>query len=395
MSGAVGMLAPSYATGAVTINVVAGAPRLDLDGNVAGTGFTTTYTENGAARAVADTDVSITDSNSTNLTGATITLMNPQTGDQLLAGSMPAGITATVSGNVVTLSGTATLASYQTALEAVTFQNTTENPSTTARTVQVVVTDGTSNSNTAVATINVTAVNDAPVNAVPGSQTVYSGTPLAFSTANGNAISVADVEATTVQVTLAATNGTVTLSGTTGLSFTLGDGTADGTMTFSGTQAAVNAALAGASYTSTAGYSGAATLTVTTSDLGASGTGGTLTDVDAIAITVRSVNAVDDAGSMTEDAGVTVVAPGLLTNDAYVGSTVITGMLGNYVVSADSTSNDLWEDQAAAAPNLNWDFGTGTATKNESGHELPGNHQSYPFDAVNNARRRPGHLLRR
>ena len=86
MSGAVGMLAPSYSTGTVTINVVAGAPRLDLDGSAGGTGFATTFTENGAAQPVADTDVTITDSNSTNLTGATITLTNPRTGDQLVPG---------------------------------------------------------------------------------------------------------------------------------------------------------------------------------------------------------------------------------------------------------------------------------------------------------------------
>src|SRR5437762_2583279 len=44
-------------------------------------------------------------------------------------------------------------------------------------------------------TINVTAVNDPPVNTVPLAQTTPGNTPLVFSTANGNAISVADVDA--------------------------------------------------------------------------------------------------------------------------------------------------------------------------------------------------------
>jgi hypothetical protein len=48
-----------------------------------------------------------------------------------------------------------------------------------------------------------------------------------------------------VQVTLTATNGTLTLSGTTGLSFSGGDGTADASMTFTGTITNINAALAG------------------------------------------------------------------------------------------------------------------------------------------------------
>ena len=78
-----------------------------------------------APARMADTDVAITDSDSASLAGATITLTNPQTGDQLLAGAMPAGITASVAGNVVTLSGAATLAAYQTALQAITVQNTT------------------------------------------------------------------------------------------------------------------------------------------------------------------------------------------------------------------------------------------------------------------------------
>ena len=80
---------------------------------------------------------------------------------------MPAGITATVSGNVVTLSGSASLASYQTAIRAITFASTGENPSTADRLINVVVNDGTSSSATAVTYVHVTAVNDAPVNTVP------------------------------------------------------------------------------------------------------------------------------------------------------------------------------------------------------------------------------------
>jgi hypothetical protein len=59
-------------------------------------------------------------------------------------------------------------------------------------------------------------------------------------------------------VTLTATNGTLTLSGTTGLSFSAGDGTADATMTFTGTLASINAALAGMSFHADANYNGAA-----------------------------------------------------------------------------------------------------------------------------------------
>ena len=85
--------------------------------------------------------------------------------------------------------------------------------------------------------ITVNAVNDAPVNTIPGPQTTNEDTSLVFSRGNGNAIIISDVDAAgnPVEVTLTATNGAITLSGTTGLSFTAGDGTADATMTFTGT----------------------------------------------------------------------------------------------------------------------------------------------------------------
>jgi len=63
-------------------------------------------------------------------------------------------------------------------------------------------------------TVDVTPANDAPVNAVPGSQTTPQNTGLVFSTANGNAISVSDLDAgnNDLEVTLTADNGTITLS---------------------------------------------------------------------------------------------------------------------------------------------------------------------------------------
>jgi len=59
----------------------------------------------------------------------------------------------------------------------------------------------------------VLAVNAAPVNTVPGAQTIDEDTQLIFSTANGNLLSISDIDAgaNTVQVTLAVTNGTLTL----------------------------------------------------------------------------------------------------------------------------------------------------------------------------------------
>ena len=67
---------------------------------------------------------------------------------------------------------TATLAQWQTALQSVTYSNSSDNPSVAARTVSYTVNDGTANSNIVTSTINVTAVNDAPVLAT-GSTLAY------------------------------------------------------------------------------------------------------------------------------------------------------------------------------------------------------------------------------
>ncbi len=151
--------------------------------------------------------------------------------------------------------------------------------------------DGTQNSNVVSVTVTVTAVNDAPLNGVPGPQQTPKNTNRVFSAANNNPISISDVDAgaATVQVQLTATTGTVTLPVLTGLTFSVGDGTADATMTFTGTIANINLRLAGTTFVPTNNSTGAATLQIVTSDLGNTGSGGTLTDSDTVTITINSL----------------------------------------------------------------------------------------------------------
>lgn len=134
--------------------------------------------------------------------------------------------------------------------------------------------------------VTVTAFNDAPINTVPGQQAVDVGLDLIFNTANGNAISISDVDAGTdpVQVTLTATNGLMTLAGTAGLTFTTGDGTGDATMVFTGTIADINTALNGMIFVG--GVVGDASIEVATNDLGNNGAGGAMSDTDVIDIDV-------------------------------------------------------------------------------------------------------------
>ncbi len=125
-----------------------------------------------------------------------------------------------------------------------------------------------------------------------------------FSTGNGNLISITDVDAAggTMQVQLVSTNGVTTLSTLTGLTFTVGDGTADATMTFTGSFAAVNTALAGLSFNPTTSFTGAASLQIVTADQGNTGSGGTQTDSDTIAITVTAAGSTVKAQYINNDA---------------------------------------------------------------------------------------------
>lgn len=297
-------------TATITIVPVNDAPVLDLDASGAGTGFSTTYTENGAGVAIADTDSLITDIDSANMTSATVIITNGQAGDVLsIAGTLPAGITASWNPATftLTLTGAATKAAYETALEQVRYASTSENPSTTPRTINVTVNDGTANSNTAVATVNVIAVNDAPVNTVPGPASVAEDVLTAIS-----GISVADVDNGTVTVTLSVANGILSPSVIAGT--VTGNNTA--TITISGTVAQVNGVLASLRYQGNADFNGSDTLTVSTSD-------GALNDVDTVAITVTPV--------------ADIVADNVTTNeDTPISFNTITGTNG---ASADNFEN--------------------------------------------------------
>ncbi|SDR12901.1 type I secretion C-terminal target domain (VC_A0849 subclass) [Pseudomonas gessardii] len=147
-------------------------PAIDLDANnssgATGNDFKTTFTEGGTGVSIADTDIKITDPDSTQLTGATVVLTNTQPNDSLSYTNVP-GINVTsatdpATGKItLTLTGAASLADYMQQIKNITFNNSSDDPSTTPRTITVTVTDGGNYSNVATTTVNVVAVNDAPV----------------------------------------------------------------------------------------------------------------------------------------------------------------------------------------------------------------------------------------
>ena len=280
----------------MTVNVLPDnlAPVVDLNGADAGIDYATSYSE-GASPIAIGSGITVSDPDSgvgDQIESATITITDPVAGDALtLAGPLPLGVTVDPSSTATMLKlvGAASQAEYQAALALVRYASSSENPAVSGtdagRTITVVVNDGSVNSATATATVDITATNDGPVNSVPGAQSAVEDTDKIFSAATGNAITVADADAASgdMSVTLAVGSGRLTLATTAGLAVT-GDGTA--TVTLSGSQTAINAALDGLKYRGNLNFEGADTLTILTSDNGLSGDGGAKTDTDQVAINV-------------------------------------------------------------------------------------------------------------
>ncbi|WP_119686192.1 beta strand repeat-containing protein, partial [Acinetobacter ursingii] len=163
-----GLVSSSNATGTITVTTVNDAPVLDLDANDSsgetGSNYRTSYLAGAAAISIADTDIKITDVDAATvpqqISGATITLTNTQSGDVLQAGTLPSGITATQSGNTITLSGTSTLANYETAIKAITFSTGSgTTTSVVTREISVKLTDiGGADSNIATTKIDVSSI---------------------------------------------------------------------------------------------------------------------------------------------------------------------------------------------------------------------------------------------
>ncbi|MGY4828688.1 VCBS domain-containing protein [Sphaerotilaceae bacterium SBD11-9] len=164
--------------------------------------------------------------------------------------------------------------------------------------------------------ITVNAVNDAPVNTVPATQTTAEDTSRAIT---GLSINDVDGGSGSMTVTLAVTNGTLTVTG--GSATIANSGT--GFVTLTGTMAQINATLASnVTYVPTANFNGTASLTMTTNDGGNTGTGGALSDVDVVSINVTAVNdapvALADVRTTSEDTPLSMSTASLLANDTDV-----------------------------------------------------------------------------
>ena len=130
--------------------------------------------------------LSLSDLDHAFLTSATVTISgNHQPLEDQLSVAAGSGITYSydAASGILSLSGTASISVYETALRSVAYENTSDQPVNTDRTVSFSVSDGVDSSNFSVRVISVSPVNDAPV------LTTTDNTPLIY-TENDGTVSV-------------------------------------------------------------------------------------------------------------------------------------------------------------------------------------------------------------
>jgi VCBS repeat-containing protein len=216
---------------------------------------------------------------------------------------------------VISFNANASIAAVQALTRSITYQNVSQNPSTLVRTLQFTVNDGDGGSASATTTVNVIAVNDAPVatnDAASGNEdTVISGNVLANDS---------DVDSPTLSAVLK----TGPMHGTLSLN-------SDGSY----------------SYTPNANYNGSDSFTYVAND------GALDSNVATVSLSIIPVNdapvATNDAASGNED---TVISGNVLANDSDVDSPTLTAVLKSGPAHGALTLNT--DGSYSYTPNANY-----------------------------------------
>ena len=133
------------------------APSVSLNGTGSSSSFATTYTTDAAPAAIASSAATISSPDSATLVSMTVTLQNRLNGDaeQLQAVTAGTSLTSNYAGGVLTVSGVADVATYQSVLRSITYSNAATPVNIAARTISVAVNDGALASASAVTTLTV------------------------------------------------------------------------------------------------------------------------------------------------------------------------------------------------------------------------------------------------
>ncbi|WP_232315199.1 beta strand repeat-containing protein, partial [Oceanibaculum pacificum] len=237
--------------------------------------------------------------------------------------------------NLTSAGGTATVAQWQAAMQAVTYENTSDSPDTADRTISFQVNDGVETSATVTQTVTVTAVNDAP--------TATNLTQSKSFTEDGGAVTLDDIVITdvdtgdtvTATLTLSDADGGALSTGTYGsATSTYNDGT--GVWTVTGSVADVNAALAAVTFTPAANYDQGLTITTHIHDLANDGPDDGEITLTATAVNDAPVATVPGSISVMEDVATALTGISFSDVDAGSGDAIATLSVASGTLAATS-----------------------------------------------------------
>ena len=322
-----------------TITVTNSAPSLNASVNAS-----PAFTEGGGA-VVLDGVLTLSDVDGDNLNRAEVEITGAfSSGNDTLACPSCAGqgLSASFSSvtGILTITGTATTTAYDTALQSVTFNNTSNTPSTSTRTVAFRIRDDHNNFSVDDSLfVTVAATNDAPVLTTPASIGVTEDSASALT-----GISVSDVDSSSGTLTYTFTVASGTLNSPSCAGVTSGGTSTSRTLT--GTTTNLNTCISGSNLTFTTASNTTTTVSlgVSITDNGNTGGGGAQVDSAAVSLTVTAVN---DAPSISAPAsiGVTEDVASALTGisfsdvDSASGTLTATFTVGSGTLSSPSCAS--------------------------------------------------------
>ncbi|MBT9313446.1 choice-of-anchor Y domain-containing protein, partial [Leptothoe kymatousa] len=326
----------SYTENANSVVIAGQATAADTTPNYDAATLTVSFSANGTANDVLEIRNQGTGAGQVGVAGSDVTYQGTVVGS--VAGGT--GLTPLQ----VTFNANANPTAVQAVMRNAVYGNSSDAPDTATRTVQFVLTDGDgAPSNAATRDIDVTAVNDAPVNNFPDPQSVNEEQPLVFNGTNNNLISITDIDAGngTVSVQLGSFNGTLSVVNVGSATVTDNN---SGQVTIEGTLTEVNNALDGLTFTPDDNFTGNTSIQITANDNGFSGTGGAKTDNNFIQVSVLDAN---DAPEISLPGGATTYAenaiPVPINGTAFVSDIDSSNFNGGNLtieIATGSTAND-------------------------------------------------------
>jgi hypothetical protein len=168
----------NYAGGSNTNDVVLtevanSAPDVDLNGGAGGNDFANTWTDAGPVAVTDAAAATVTDADDTNLVSLTAVITGGSDVDNVLAATATGNISVSYNSGTGTLSmtGSDSLANYQTVLRSITYNNTAGGPGAGSVTISLTASDGANSSVARTSTITISV--GGPVSTVVGRHIFY------------------------------------------------------------------------------------------------------------------------------------------------------------------------------------------------------------------------------